>query len=82
MNRLSAHQIKVYDEFAHDTVATEKTLKVALTYHANRMSELNKVKQKFWVELIEQYNLDSDLIYHIKIVDGIACIVEQEKEDE
>lgn len=75
---LTASQIKTFDEVATDKMATEQTLKVALTYHANRINEITKVERELWNELMQLHALDPSVTYQTKLVEGQVVITEKE----
>ena len=73
--KLTASQIKYFDEIAIDEQAVESTIKTALTYHSNRMNELLRNQQKLWEELIEFHNLDPYKTWTTKVIDGAVNFV-------
>lgn len=80
MMRLTARQIAILEEIQRDTRAAETTLKIAMTYHHNQMSEIEKRTSELWSELAEIHNLNlSETIYQTKTIDGIVQIVPKEE---
>lgn len=82
MMRLTARQIAILEEIKRDIRAAKATLKTAMTYHHNQMSEIEKRTSEFWSELVEIHNLDlSETIYETKTIDGIVQIVPKEESE-
>ena len=75
LNKLSAIQILEMDENTAERQANEKTLEVAMQFHSNRATELNKTHDKLWQALLIQFGLSADNgeVYTLKSVNGIAC---------
>jgi len=76
--KLTANQILIFDEFMADTKSVELTLKIALTYHSNRMNEIHKVERKLWDDLIEIHDLDDDCKYKLGSDEGCVQIIKVE----
>jgi phosphoribosylaminoimidazole-succinocarboxamide synthase len=75
---LTADQIRTLDEQRFDEEANENTLRVALQYHSNHRSELQKQRLEFWTDLGAAHGLDMvDKVYETKHIDGQVCVVEQ-----
>jgi len=82
--KLTARQIKYFDELAVDRSSAKLTLNAALGYHSNRLNEIIKKEHELWDELVKQHDLDPALIWTAKSVDGSVVIIEateQEKSD-
>ena len=75
---LTANQIKAFDEIGVDKSAAELTLKVALTYHSNRLNEITKVERAMWSELVELHGLDPSVVYTLAPIEGQVVITEKE----
>jgi len=76
MHKLTAKQIKWIDVIKADKHAAKLTLMVALTYHQNVLTELNKREREFWDDVIESNDLDKEACYSLKTVDGCYSTIE------
>lgn len=76
---LTAKQIRISDEIAADTHSAEKTLKVALNYHANVTTEIHRRTTALWRELNQIHVLDDEREYEILYRNGRHEIVEVKK---
>ena len=63
------------DEIDADIVGAERTLRIALNYHANRYSHLRNAKRDFWTKLGEKHGFSPGDGYEIKQVDGSTTVV-------
>lgn len=73
--RLTARQIKFFDETSFGRTAAGITLKIALEYHGNIVNEITKREREMWDELAELHNLDLKVnAYKTQMVDGEMCI--------
>lgn len=80
--RLTARQIKFFDESSVDRAAAKITLKIALQYHSNIVNEITKREREMWDELAELHNLDLRAnAYKTQLVDGEMCIKQVEPDD-
>lgn len=79
-HELTAKQIERFDIIGLDKRATQATLKVALRFHSNTLFELQKDERELWNELLETHDLDPNLQWKTKKVDGTLVIVPEEEE--
>lgn len=75
---LTAAQIKAFDEIGVDKNAAELTLKVAMTYHSNRLNEIIKAEQDLWKDLTEIHALNPSIVYTLAHIEGQVVITEKE----
>ena len=80
MFEITADEIKHIDEIIIDKQAVENTLKVALTYHSNRVNELIKEEQKWWTAMSDKYGFDLAIAYVIKRENTRIVIVKKEED--
>jgi hypothetical protein len=73
--KINAHEINRLDELTSGRMALDRSLQVALNYHANQTQELEKDVVQFWKDLGKKYGFDPDDGYLIKKVDGFMMIV-------
>ena len=78
--KLTAKQIKNFDEISLDRQSSMETLEIALNFHSNRVNELIKQEKAQWEELFETHNLDRSVKYTVKKIDG--CMEIAEKDDD
>lgn len=79
--KLTAEQIEWIDSINQDRSATDNTLKVAMCYHSNRMSRLNKEKKRFWKNIAETFDLDlEENHYRVNNVRNEVEILKDEEE--
>ena len=80
MYKLTPTQIKTFDELILDGQAIDKTLTIALQYHANTCNKLEKEKKALWRELSEYHGFDLDSKeWIVKRIEGCSTIVEKDK---
>ncbi len=76
MIKLTANQIKHFDEIAADELAVEKTLQIAITHSDNRHNEIEKEFRDLWAELAELHDLDLyETPYKVTRQNGVVGIV-------
>ena len=73
--KLTANQMKHFDEIHFDKRSTDGTLQVALQHHSNTMNNILKDEQMLWEDLIEIHNLDPTKKWTINKVDGSMVII-------
>lgn len=74
---LTAAQIRFADEISADLEGTRRTLDVAMTFHSNRINEIQKQSTALWEELAELYGLDlGKWIYDVRYSNGQLCVVQ------
>ena len=76
--KLTASQIRAFDEIAADKEASRRTLGVALNFHANVSARLCKAEKEMWDELKEIHALDRSKTWTLEEVEGSLSIVEKE----
>jgi hypothetical protein len=77
--KLTASQIRHFDELVADRRASELTLQIALQYHTNNSNRILKEEKELWDSLIEQYDLDPEIKWTLKMVEGALVVVEKEE---
>lgn len=79
---LTAEEIHEMDEIASDIRGADDMLKVALNYHANRISTINKLEKAWWERALGARGIDRDgPVYTLKRKGSFSGIV-KDGEDE
>jgi hypothetical protein len=79
MYKLTPTQIKTFDELQADLTTIDRTLTIALQYHANTTNVLEKSKKSLWRELSEHHGFDIDTKeWQVKKANGFVYIMERE----
>jgi len=76
--RLTVEEVAWIDEVNADMRANEQTFTLAMNYHINQMSRLDKEKRKFWEQMAQKMGYDSledAPRLRIKPVEGAACAI-------
>jgi hypothetical protein len=81
MYKLTAEQIRHFDEIMFDKMATNNTLKIALQYHSNKMVDIETDERNLWEELAVVHGLDLQSQWQVKKIDGAVYIVEKKDEE-
>lgn len=79
MNKLSARQINYFDEIQTMRESNKRTLRVAINYSINMDIDIEKKYKELWEELKGQFDLELNVEYELKTIDGCFCAVEKEK---
>lgn len=80
--KLTAKQILTLDELSADKEAIDKTLVVALNYHANIRNGIIKVDKAFWEDLAEVHGLDIENVKYKLVHKYGAVYIEEVKDSE
>jgi CXXX repeat modification system protein len=80
MHPLTPKQLKEIDEITLDKISAEATLKIALTYHSNRINKIKKQEKEWWEDMAEVYKLDKSKNWYINFTGPIICIEEKQED--
>jgi len=78
-NKLTAKDIMEFDEIQADKKATEQTLNIALTYHQNMLTVLNKKYKKWWDDKVERFDLEKGKQWTVGSSGAYVTIIEKEE---
>jgi hypothetical protein len=81
MYKLTAEQVRHFDEISFDKMATNNTLEIALQYHSNKMVEIETDKRTLWEELAAVHGFDLQSAWEVKKVNGAVYIVEKKDKE-
>lgn len=77
MNKLASGQIKIFDEILADKRAAKLALEISIQYFMNMETEFEKRNTAIWDEIFSQFDLDKNVKYTVKTIDGFAQVVEE-----
>lgn len=78
---LTAKQIKEIDEINFDKNSAESTLKIALQYHSNTLTEVTRKERLWWDEIISSKGLSRACDWKVNRTAIIPCIEKVEDEN-
>ena len=77
-HKLTASQIRQFDEAMGDKVAAEKTIRIALNFHSNRQAEIDKSLKGLWKELGDIHEFDPERkTFYIRTIDGAVVATDE-----
>ena len=82
MFKLTARQIKNFDELSADKKAVKLTFEIAMAFHSNRVNELIEKEKDLWKELGAIHDIDLfSCPWKITMIDGTMQLVRNEEDD-